>query len=335
MSKYLVILSLLTALWFNIPSAESKRPFRNRDYNSLSEQEKMELAGMQDQLWDPKNYSSDIEISGKILREDGSPFLEEAKIYIKTETLENWDFNQGGPPVAKDKEEIFETKSQNGTFSWKGHASTVIVGAEANNFHSTTDEAGCTDPSKVAKRDDMVIYLIPKGIPSKLEYTEGAEINNKNNKKSYGWSFVKRWYYPADEEGTAWITLSFDENGKPIYTMKEPGGFIYFSGRPNSDTTARAYWAGFDFMPEAPEAGYLPVFALKDYRMPQTEEAVYCYFKTPDGKYGKIKFDYGTRFSYYLQPDGSRNLEVGEVIRKGKRNPVEAEWLDKELGPNN
>jgi len=331
MSKCLIILSLSVALCADVLAIELS-DLKKVDYNKLSEQEKTELDR---QLWDPKNYSSEIEISGKLLKEDGSPFLDEAKIYIKTETLESWDFDQGGPPVAKEKTEIFEIKSQNGIFSWKGHASTVIVGAEVANFHSTTDRAGSTEPPNVAKRDDLVIYLIPKGTPSKLEYTEGAKIKEKDN-KLYGWSFIKRWYYPADEEDTVWLTLSFDENGKPIYTMKEPGGFVYFSGCPEPRTVySRRYWAGFDFMPEAPEAGYAQVFASKDYRKPKTEEDVYCYFKTPDGKYGKMKFDYGTRFSYYIQPDGSRNLEAGEVLDKGPRNPIEAEWLDKELGKDN
>jgi hypothetical protein len=322
MSKYLIILSALLALCFNIPFAESKSPFRNRSYSSLSNEEKAQLAEMQNQLWDPKNYSSEIEVSGRLLNMDGSPYPGEAKVGIRAETLENWDMDQGGPPVAQNKEVIFETKSQNGVFSWKGYASRVMMGAEVDGFHSTTDEAFSAEPPKVAKHDDLVIYLIPKGIPSKLEYTEGAKvIKNKKDDKSYGWSFDKRWYYPVDNESVD-MTVSFDDKGKPIYTMKEPGGFVYFSGRPEPFTIcSRKYWAGFDFMTEAPESGYIPVFALEDYRMPQTEEAVYCYFRTPAGKYGKIKFKYNTCFDYYINPDGSRNLEAGEVEEWDPINP--------------
>jgi len=324
----LIMLSLFLTLYFGISFAESRSYFRDRDYNSLSDKEKVEL---ERQLYDVNNYSSDMEISGKLLNMDGSLYLEAAKICIKANILENWDFNQGGPPVPQSREEKFETQSHNGLFSWKGRASEIIIGAEVDGYHSTVDSTFCEAPSAVIKKDTLAIYLIPKGIPSKLEYIENAEIKVKKNEKTYGWSFEKKWYYAEDEDDTVCMTVSFDEKGVPTYTMKEPGGFVYFAGCPEPYTVySRRYWMDFSFMTKAPESGYIPVFTLKNHRIPQTTDQVFCYFKTPDGKYGKMVFTgIGNRFSYYINPDGSRNLEAGEVEKVGPVNPDYQEWLDK------
>jgi hypothetical protein len=80
-------------------------------------------------------------------------------------------------------------------------------------------------------------------------------------------------------------------------------------------------------MPEAPESGYSSTISWDDYREQQNYGNVYCYFKTPDGKYGKMRINEDS-FDYYLQPNGSRDLEAGEVEKLGPVYPGYQEWLN-------
>jgi hypothetical protein len=85
-------------------------------------------------------------------------------------------------------------------------------------------------------------------------------------------------------------------------------------------------------MTEAPEDGYVQTICPAE-KEDKEKGDIYYYFKNTDGKYGKICFR--GYIDYFINPDGSRNLEVGEVVDKGPRNPIEAEWLDEELGRDN
>jgi hypothetical protein len=84
-------------------------------------------------------------------------------------------------------------------------------------------------------------------------------------------------------------------------------------------------------MTEAPEMGYeqkiIITPALRDIARNQ---GLYYYFRTPDGKYGKMKihgFGKGmVNFSYYLNPTGSRSLELKESISKYPQNPKALGW---------
>ncbi len=285
-----------------------------------------------------EEYSYPAEISGKILDKDEKPFLENVTVVITANILtDSTDYTGDSYKHIEYKQNV-----TGGIFSWKGQAYNITIQAEKDGYHS--DLFYIFLPPGIRgneiKSNDILIYMVPKGTPSKLEYTEGAEIPSKKKSggKQCGWSFNKRWYFPVDEEETVWMTRSRNEDGKVVYTMKEPGGFVYFPGYPHFESKPNEHWANFDLMPEAPESGYVQSISPSDYKdqqQRQTYSGIYYYFKTPDGKYGKIVFDDGGYFDYYLQPDGSRNLEAGEVIRKGPRNPIEAEWLDKELGEDN
>ncbi|MDD5424817.1 MAG: hypothetical protein PHR74_06030, partial [Candidatus Omnitrophica bacterium] len=183
---------------------------------------------------------------------------------------------------------------------------------------------------------NLIFHLVKKGTPAKLEYTNGAvipEITDKRSSgKQCGWSFSKRWYFPVDGDVPVDIVLSVNENNQWIYTMKEPGGFIYCPGLPAYENCTDELYNRFEWMTEAPEDGYVQAICPAE-REDKEKGDIYYYFKNTDGKYGKICFR--GYIDYFINPDGSRNLEVGEVVDKGPRNPIEAEWLDEELGRDN
>jgi hypothetical protein len=273
----------------------------------------------------PIKFTYPIDISGKILNEDGSLFTDNVEIELCVST-EYLDFSKSESQMQTSEDKVYKISTQGGTFSWEGEGSHLSVEAVKEGYHSTLVYAFEEGADQSIRQDDILIYLVPKGVPSKLEYTEGAQIPGKDNKKSSGkqcgWSFSKRWYYPVDEEETVWLTESVDEKGNYVYTMKQPGGFVLFSGFPQFESKMDEHDAGFDLMTEALEEGYVQsVTPAFDREKEKTHGDVYYYFKTPDGKYGKICF---SGFDYYLNPDGSRNLEAGEVVKKYPVNPIEA-----------
>jgi hypothetical protein len=79
--------------------------------------------------------------------------------------------------------------------------------------------------------------------------------------------------------------------------------------------------AAFDWMTEAPEMGYEQSFEIWD------QQAGYYYFRTPDGKYGKLVVHSwrpkDLNFSYYLNPVGGRSLELKDKINGSPKNPKE------------
>jgi len=274
----------------------------------------------------PKVLIYPIEVSGKILDKDGNIFTgqTEVKLDVSTDTID-MAARPGSGLEESSETKVYTIPTQAGTFSWTGEGSDLSIEAVKEGYHSTM--VTIYDDGKTVKSSDILIYLIPKGTPSKLEYTENADIPDKTDPKSggkdCGWSFTKRWYFPVAEEETAWMTLSFNEKGDAVYTMKEPGGFIWYPGYPQFESKPNELSASFEWMTEAPETGYVQTFTPIDhYYRPNVGQEIYCYFRTPDGKYGKICFS--GRFDYYLQPDGTRNLEAGEIVKKYPINPIEA-----------
>lgn len=271
----------------------------------------------------------EIEAAGKIVDQDGKLITDEV---VLTAELESWDYPLYWDPKAgnfseqiKTDTKTLEKKVYGGTFSWKfPDANTCDIRATKDGYHGDRIRLEEKDDKLIAK--DLIIHLVKKGIPSKLEYVENAIIPSKKNKKSNGkdcgWSFKKLWYSPVGEEETIWMTRTVDEEGKTIYTMKEPGGFVYFPGYPQRESAPDKLQAWFDWMPQAPEDGYIQSIRPADHKGNVGSGEIYYYFKTPDEKYGKICF-HGA-FDYYLQPDGSHNLEAGEVDEVG---PVRPEYL--------
>jgi hypothetical protein len=295
-----------------------------------------------------------IDVSGKVLDKNGNLFTGDVEIKLRVSTS-YLDFSKSESQMQSTEDKYYKINAQGGIFSWKGEGSDITVKAVKEGYYSTKidvhesplsedrqqiiDEArdqGCGPDdlfekfmhNMVVKRDDIVIYLIPKGTPAKLEYVGGADIPSINSKKSSGkqcgWSFAKRWYFPVDGDVSVDIIRGINENNKRTYTMKEPGGFIYFEGYPVLETENKDFYpyASFDLMTEAPETGYVSTFTPAEHRPTFRGNSFFCYFKTPDGKYGKICFE--GDFSYYINPDGSRNLEAGEVEEWDPINPIEA-----------
>jgi len=269
-----------------------------------------------------EEWSYPSEISGKILDQNGNLFTGEVTVLISAKTI-LLDKNIGTNESSKWTE--YKQDVTGGIFSWKGNAISISIQAKKDGYHSSM--VNVLPPPGYAgreiKRNDILIYMIPKGNPSTLEYTKGAEINNKDN-KPYGWSFKKRWHFPVDEEESVWMTLSFNEKEEAVYTMKEPGGFVLFPGYPRFESKPDELGASLDWMTQAPESGYVQTIIPEEDKIKNKTLFSPCYyFRTPEGKYGKIIFPRGT-FTYYLQPDGSRNLEAGEIIKKYPVNPIEA-----------
>ncbi|MDD5072651.1 MAG: hypothetical protein PHO67_03115 [Candidatus Omnitrophica bacterium] len=274
-------------------------------------------------------HLSEIEIAGKICDQDGNLITDEV---ILTVELESWTYPDVWKPGAKSLEEQIITDTTNlekkiygGTFSWKlPDANTCDIKASMNGYHGDWIILHEDNNDKMIVKD-MIIHLVKKGTPSKLEYVHEAHIPDKEDKgsngKDCGWSFKRLWYFPVSEEETVWMTRSYDGEGRAVYTMKEPGGFVCFPGYPLRESEPDKKEAKFDWMPEAPEEGYVQSVCPK-------ATGYYYYCRTPDGKYGKIELIWG--FSYYLQPDGSRNLEAGEVVRTGPVRPEYRKRLEKE-----
>jgi len=308
-----------------------------------------------------------VDISGRILDENGNPFTDSVEVVINVSTT-YLDYSKSESQMQSIENKEYKILAQGEAFSWKGEGKHLQIEAVKEGYHSTSvDIFGPLPPKELSdeellaqaqiitpeteipiekyeemirnqtiKRNDILIYLIPVGNPSKLQYTGSAKIPSKKRKESSGkqcgWSFAKRWYFPVDEDIPVDIVLGTNDNNKRTYTMKEPGGFVYCPGLPQRESSPDELYNDFNWMPEAPEEGYVQTICPAE-KTDKEQGDIYYYFKTPDGKYGKIAFR--GYIDYYLNPDGSRDLEAGEVVRKGPRNPIEAEWLDKELGEDN
>ncbi len=280
-----------------------------------------------------------VDISGKIVDKDGKLFTEEVTLNIYS-VIWHMDLNTYD---IQEKEADYQQKVSGGYFQWKGASNRISVSVEREGYHE--DNMQVPDSVRIIEEvdgyptkyeneiiaKDIILHMIPKGVSSRLEYVGGAEIPDKNDKKSggreCGWSFKKLWYFPVAEEETVWMTMSLDEKGNSVYTMKEPGGFVLFRGYPKYESKPDRLFGGFNWMTQAPESGYVQtVNPEKDKIDNKIASSPYYYFRTPDGKYGKITFP--GLFTYYLNPSGSRDLEAGEVKELGPVNPSYQEWLD-------
>ncbi len=278
-----------------------------------------------------QEYFYPAEVSGKILDKKGNPFAEPVLVDITAKIFQGADKDGNGQ-----YRDVEFKQNATGVFSWKGQAWKIKILAEKDGYYNDgfyiLHPPGSMEGKEI-KQNDILIHMIPKGTPSKLEYVGGADIPDKADPKSggkdCGWSFQKLWYFPVDKEQTIGMTLSFNENGDAVYTMKEPGGFIWYPGYPQFESKPGELSASFEWMTEAPETGYVPTFTPIDHQYRRNVgQDIYCYFRTTEGKYGKMVF-HGL-FSYYLQPDGSRNLEAGEVVETGPIRPEYKARLEKE-----
>lgn len=281
------------------------------------------LFGVASVCFAAQEYFYPVNISGKILDKDGNLFKEKVTLEILATTA---FYNPEEEGAISDVYKTYEQKASGGYFNWSGQALNVSMRAKCEGYHSTSVLMVNNKGKALINREGVLIYLIPEGNKSSLQYTEGGYIPGKKDKESSGkqcgWSFSKRWYYPVDGDVPVDIIRGANENKKRTYTMKEPGGFIYFEGYPKFENSTERNYAGFDLMPEAPETGYVSTFVPAEH-MRDDRDRYFCYFKTPDGKYGKIAFR--GYIDYYLQPDGSRNLEAGEVEEWDPINPIEAD----------
>jgi len=258
-----------------------------------------------------------IEIEGKILDKDDNLFTDEATLTISvyhehTEKIKGGHFRYDDLPKARgvgievSKEGYYGDRTGVGISFEKGTGKIIVK--------------------------DIILHLIEKGDPVDLEWTEDAEIEYyPEEQEPYGWSFKRRWQFPADNYDVLMV-LRVNEDGDLELSMKEGGGFIpakrykHFESQPDEKAFTK-----FEWMPYAPELGYEQTIT----------PGGYFYFRTPDGKYGKMRFKaYNiytdstgkekafVRFTYYLNPTGGRNLELKERIRKHPWDPKSREWWE-------
>jgi len=272
----------------------------------------------------PQEYYSPVDISGKILDQSGNLFTDKVMLKIDVDTTYYNKEEESGFSIKNYK---YQQEVIGGYFNWKGKALTIEVSAEKEGFHSTLVRPLYSKKIDMITSNDIFIYMIPKGKPSTLEYTKDAYIPDKEEKasngKECGWSLKKRWYFPVGEGEQVDIIWGITQEGKSAYIIEEPGGFVLFPGYPQFESQPDNIVNSFDYMPEAPESGYVQTFKPSEHKA--TENGfIYCYFRTPGGKCGKMRF-HGVEFDYYLQPDGSRDLELGEQVDKYPINPIEAD----------
>lgn len=129
-------------------------------------------------------FLNKIEIEGKIVDQNGSLITDEV---ILTAELESFDYPIFWDPKAKNFEEQIKTdvktlekKVYGGTFTWNlPDANTCDIKASKEGYHG--DLIGLTGlqaEDKIIVKD-LIVHLIKKGTPSKLEYVESAEIPSK------------------------------------------------------------------------------------------------------------------------------------------------------------
>lgn len=260
-------------------------------------------------------YYSIFNISGKVLKENGEQFKDSAVICIKSSYKEK-DGDQY-------KEHVDYIEASDGGFKWSGKVgSLIVITAEKDNYISSKAILyGYYEKYNNIK--DITIYMVQKGIPTPLEVTIRAFVPDLNdfeaNGKHCGWSFSKRQYFPVDEEDID-MSLSCNEKGQYFYRMKPPGGFVHFPGFRFFESDERNIDSSFEYLIEAPESGYVSDFVQDDHPI-AGDGWSYCYFRTPKGLYGKIRFR-ARQFDYFINPNGSMNLEEGELVRKDPVYPV-------------
>ena len=208
-----------------------------------------------------------IEIEGKILDENDNLFTDEATLIGKVHYKE------------------YIKKVKGGKFIWydlpEGEGVTLKVSKEG--YYGDAITISSVDIPKTAEKiivKDIILHLIEKGDPVDLEWTENAKIEYyPEEQEPYGWSFKRRWYFPADNYDVLMV-LRVNEDGDLELSMKEGGGFIlakgyiHFEDRPHQFIevkTAEDYkkaleverhggvdipFTKFEWMPYAPELGY-------------------------------------------------------------------------------
>ncbi|MFA5164879.1 MAG: hypothetical protein WC481_04885 [Candidatus Omnitrophota bacterium] len=273
-------------------------------------------------------FLNEIEISGKIVDQNGSLITSEVTLIAE---LENVTY----PDVVRSKfyDEITSDKKTNekvfynGTYDWKlPDATFCTIRASKEGYHGDVVELSEYEKGGKIIAKDLMIRLVKKGVPSRLQHVDTfVPYHMFSEDKKYGWSFNKLWYFPVDEDDTVWLTRTYNDKDEIVYTMKEPGGFVYYKGYPKHKIESNYYYAKYEWMTEAPESGYVSTIKWDDYYRKQDNGDVYCYFITPNGKYGKMRLQ-RNGFDYYIQPDGLRNLEAGEVEELGPVYPGYREW---------
>jgi hypothetical protein len=257
-------------------------------------------------------YKRPVEIAGKILDIHGNLFKEQVVLTVESNHV------------------IYEEKINTGKFSLMNLPESPGFGLIARKDGFYSDSTSMTNFSGELKdkigATDIILYMIPKGQPVNLEWTDFAYILPIDNEIT-GWSFKRRWYYPADQYDV--LMKCYTENEKnAVLEMQEGGGFIKFEGYPRFGSKPDEKMKSFELMIEAPEMGYeQKIIITPELRDIARNQGLYYYFRTPDGKYGKMKihgFGKGmVNFSYYLNPTGGRSLELKEEINRSPKNPKE------------
>ena len=290
-----------------------------------------------DELIDMTIWNAPVKIAGKILDEQGNLFTDEVSLTVEVTFYKDID------SIEEEAKQIksYTKKITGGHFSWNDlpDASEVKVYVSKEGYYSDGVELWASPilrPSipRDIEATDIIFHLIPKGDPVDLEWTEDAKIEYyPEEQEPYGWSFKRRWQFPADNYDVLMV-LRVNEDGDLELSMKEGGGFIpakrykHFESQPDEKAFTK-----FEWMPYAPELGYEQTIT----------PGGYFYFRTPDGKYGKMRFKaYNiytdstgkkkvyTRFTYYLNPTGGRSLELKERIIKSPVNPKYRKWIEKQ-----
>jgi len=267
-------------------------------------------------------YELPVNITGKVMNADGLIVKAPVTVVFRTQhgVLDKWE--QMPWLIPESKEERVEITD--GVFKWSGVTeSAVTVWAEKDGYYTTEVMiSGHFNDKHQIEVNDLLIYLIPKGTTSSLMHTKDAYIpdidEEKSGGKQCGWSFKMMWYYPVDEKDVD-IILGVNEKDQYFYRMKSPGGFRPFGGFKEYESANEPVTCKIEYLTEAPEGGYVQDYIIDD-QVGNIRGEYYCYFKTPDGKYGKMRFT-GGMFDYYIQPDGSRNLEAGKLIDMYPINP--------------
>jgi len=257
-----------------------------------------------------------VEISVKILDANGNPFAEEAELALYM-TLKD-------PKDGSDEKPIRYLAVKGGCIQYAlpGSVYGFAIEARKKGFQSTRLEVKIdrTDADPDEKIEGLSLYLIDDKHPvSKLESIDnGFAIIpiDKSGGVSYGWSFSKKWYFPSAQE-EADMARAVDSAGTDEYTMKGSGGFIPFENYPVLSDRPHITVANIDLMAKAPQTGYISTIVPEKDKSRYSINSPPCYyFRTPDGRYGKIEFGSNGRFRYRIQPDGSTNLYSTELKYK-------------------
>jgi hypothetical protein len=273
----------------------------------------------------PEFQPKAITVSGSIFDSQGNLFKESVTILIRAKVLQAISYDSTGQEVAEEDISEYKINTNSGTFNYSvPSAHEVEVFAQKEGYHDDgISLSNVTFPIESKEFSGIQFYMIPKGKPVDLEYTHDAFIDLEGGKEM-GWSFKRRWCFPADNYDVQ-ILLERVNDYKVRVSMKEGGGFIKFDGYKRYKDRDKMV-AAFDWMTKAPEMGYEQSFEIWD------QQSGYYYFRTPDGKYGKLVVHSwrpkDLNFSYYLNPTGSRSLELKDKIEESPQNPKSKAWRD-------